>query len=182
MNVSNWLAIGTNLAVIVGLILVVLELNQNSELARIALVNDGNASENELWQALMEDIPKDVIAKAAECPGKLDLSDYVVLDSYIYTGMNLVYRNFELHKEGFFTDKDWKSEVDNYAHWYLSGEFGKAYWNGAGRNYFDRDFVAYVDEVLTRPGVDLAQAWRNIAKNIPSKNGQPYNISPVCSQ
>ena len=31
----DWLAIGTNVAVIVGLVLVVLELNQNSELVRL---------------------------------------------------------------------------------------------------------------------------------------------------
>ena len=98
---SNWLAVATNAAVFVGLVLVVLELNQNSELARVELINDGNAMENDLFLTLMESVPKDTIAKSIECPERLDLSDYIVLDSYLYTGMNLVYRNYEIAKEGF---------------------------------------------------------------------------------
>ena len=105
-TVNDWLAIGTNVAVIVGLVLVVLELNQNSALARLGLIDDHNSMENELILAIMDNTPKDAIAKSIECPEKLDLSDYVVLDSYLYTGMNLVYRNYELAKEGFFTEKD----------------------------------------------------------------------------
>jgi hypothetical protein len=177
---SNWLAIGTNVAVIIGLLLVVLELNQNSELARIGLINDGNATENELFQALMEKVPKNTIAKSLECPEKLDLSDYVVLDSYLYTGMNLVYRNYELAKEGFFDENDWKSEVDIYAHWYFSSELGKAYWENVGRVYFDKEFSAYVDSVLARPGDDMNDAWKKVAAALPSREGVELAISTIC--
>jgi hypothetical protein len=180
MKWENWLALGTNIAVIIGLFLVVLELNQNSELTRVELVNEGNAIENELWQSLMGQVPKDVIAKSIECPEKLDLSDYVVLDSYLYTGMNLVYRSYELAKEGFFTPEDWKSEVDNYAHWYLSGEFGKAYWNNVGRDYFDGEFSEYVDSVLATPGDDMNQAWLKIVSALPSKKGTVLTKSVIC--
>lgn len=177
---SNWLAVATNAAVFVGLVLVVLELNQNSELARVELINDGNAMENDLFLTLMESVPKDTIAKSIECPERLDLSDYIVLDSYLYTGMNLVYRNYEIAKEGFFTENDWKFEVDNYAHWYLSNEFGSAYWKNVGRNYFDEEFSGYVDAFLARPGVDLEGAWRNLAANIPSKKATAFDVSAVC--
>jgi hypothetical protein len=177
---SNWLAIGTNVAVIIGLLLVVLELDQNSKLARIGLLNDGNATENELFQAQMAEVPKNIIAKSLECPEKLDLSDYVVLDSYLYTGMNLVYRNYELAKEGFFEENDWKSEVDKYAHWYFSSEFGKAYWENVGRDYFDEEFAAHVDSVLARPGVDMKGAWKKVASVLPSRKGVELNVSTIC--
>lgn len=178
---SNWLAIGTNVAVIIGLLLVALELNQNSKLARIGLINDGNARENELFQALMEEVPKNIIAKSLECPEKLDLSDYVVLDSYLYTGMNLIYRNYELAKEGFFEESDWKSEVEIYAHWYFSSEFGKAYWENVGRDYFDGEFAAHVDNILGRPGVDnMNDAWKKVAAALPSRKGAELNVGTIC--
>ena len=180
-SASEWLGVSTNVAVIIGLALVVLELNQNSDLARIQLVNEGNSAENELFMALMESVPKESVTKSLECPEKLDLSDYVVLDSYIYTGMNLVYRNFELAKESFFSEKDWKSEVDIYAHWYLSGEFGRTYWKTVGRNYFDSEFSAYVDTVLTKPGIDMEGAWRAVASAMPSKNATAHEISSICT-
>jgi hypothetical protein len=180
MSWENWLALGTNVAVFLGLLLVVLELNQNSELARVELINEGNAIENELWQSLMDQVPKDAIAKSIECPKKLDLSDYVVLDSYLYTAMNLVYRNYELSKEGLFSQDDWRSEVDNYAHWYLSGEFGRAYWDNAGRDYFDSEFSEYVDSVLEKDGIDIGEAWTKIASALPSKNGTVPTTSSIC--
>jgi hypothetical protein len=176
----NWLSIGTNVAVIIGLVLVVLELNQNAELARIGLINDGNATENQLFEALMDDVPRNIIAKSLECPEKLDLPDYVVLDSYLYTGMNLVYRNYELAKEGFFEESDWKSEVDNYAQWYLSSEFGKAYWENIGRNYFDEEFSAYVDSVIAQPGVDMKAAWTKVAAGLPSRKGAAVDVITIC--
>ena len=180
MRLENVLAIGTNVAVIVGLFLVVMELNQNTELARIEMINDGSLTENQVFMALLEQEPKDAIAKSFECPEKLVFADYVVLDSYLYSGMNLVYRNFELAKEGFYTEEDWKSEVDNYAHWYFSGEFGKVYWNEVGRHYFDAEFSQYVDSVLTRPGENFNSVWRKIVATLPSKEGLEPVISPVC--
>jgi len=180
MRLGNILALGTNVAVIVGLFLVVMELNQNTELARIAMVNDGSLTENEVWIALMEQEPKDAIAKSFECPEKLVLADYVVLDSYLYAGMNLVYRNYELAREGFYSDEDWKSEVDNYAHWYLSGEFGKAYWDEVGRLYFDAEFTQYVDSVLASPGENFDSVWKKIVSALPSKEGLEPLISPAC--
>lgn len=98
MNWDSGLAIGTNVAVIIGLVLVILELNQNAELTRIEMINEANATENSLFQTLMDEVPKDAIAKAVECPEKLELSEYVVLDAYPFTGMNLVYSNYELAK------------------------------------------------------------------------------------
>jgi hypothetical protein len=50
MGWEKWLALGTNVAVFLWLLLAVLELSQNSELARVELINEGNPVENELWQ------------------------------------------------------------------------------------------------------------------------------------
>lgn len=124
------LALGTNLAVLLGLLLVALELNQNSVRARLESINAGNAIEIELWQTLTDQVPKNAIAKSIECPAKLDLSDHVAPHSCLYRAPNLVYRNHELSKEGLPSQDGWTSEVQNYvqnyAHCYLPGEFGKA--------------------------------------------------------
>ena len=180
MSLESGLSIGTNVAVIIGLVLVVMELNQNAELTRIDMINEANATENSLFQTLMEEVPKDAIAKTVECPERLDLSDYVVLDAYLFTGMNLVYRNYELAKEDFFTEQDWKTEVDTYAHWYLSGEFGSAYWENVGRNYFANEFAEYVDAVLATEGDDVGSAWEKVASELPRDNDDAVPLSAAC--
>ena len=179
-NISNWLSITTSLAVIGGLILIAYELNQNSDLARVALINDGNVSENGLWQAIMNEAPNDVIAKSVECPERLTYSDYVVLDSYLFTALNIVYRNYEIAKEGLFTQSDWKAEVEGYANWYLTDEFSRTYWDKVGKFYFDSKFSDYVDKQLATGGISTYGAWQLIRDNMTLKNPQEPLVSEPC--
>ena len=79
----------------------------------------------------MGDAPTELIAKSVECPEKLTYADFIALDAYLFTSMNIVYRNYELAKEGLFTQSDWKSEADDYVHWYLGDTFSRTWWNGA---------------------------------------------------
>ena len=179
-KITNWLSIATNLAVLAGLLLVVLELNQNASLARVALKNEGSVTENEVWQALMANAPNEVIAKSVECPERLTYADYIVLDSYLFTALNNVYRNYEMAKEELFTEKDWKSEVEGYAHWYLGDEFSRTYWEEVGKAYFDREFVEYVDLQLSKEGVDMYGAWKKVSSNMSSVDGREFPASELC--
>ncbi len=88
--------------------LVLFEINQNSQLARMALVNEGNISNNQFWAHLMGETPTDVIALAVECPEAMTYGDFMAMDAYLFVGMNFLYRNFELAQEGIFTDEDWQ--------------------------------------------------------------------------
>jgi hypothetical protein len=177
---SGWLPIATNLAVLFGLLLVVYELNQNSTLARVALKNEGTVTENQVWQALMNDAPNDVIAKSVECPERLTYSDYIVLDSYLFTALNNVYRNYEVAKEGLFTQSDWKSEVEGYAHWYLGDEFARTYWDKVGKAYFDPEFADYVDEYLAKEGIGMYGAWKIVRSNMKMGQESELLVSPLC--
>ena len=81
------------------MVLVAYEINQNSQLARTALVNEEFASSNQFWADLMGETPADVIAMAVECPEAMTYSDFIVMDAYLFTGINLLYRDFELAQE-----------------------------------------------------------------------------------
>ena len=48
-RVNRWLTLAANLGLLVGLILVALQLNQNSELARAQLIHEGNITESQVW-------------------------------------------------------------------------------------------------------------------------------------
>jgi hypothetical protein len=108
---SKWLTALTNIAVLAGLVLVAYELNQNSDLARTSLVNQGNAIENDLGLGLMGGRTAEVIALSIECPEKMNYADFVVIDAYLFTAMNGVYRNYEIAKWGLFNQSDWKFEA-----------------------------------------------------------------------
>ena len=53
-RLNRWLTLAANLGLLVGLILVALQLNQNSELARAQLINEGNTTESQSGQQSWE--------------------------------------------------------------------------------------------------------------------------------
>ena len=124
MKHTSWLNILTNVALLAGMVLVAFEINQNSQLARTALVNEGNIASNAFWANLMGETPADVIAMAVQCPEAMSYSNFIAMDAYLFTGMNFLYRNFELAQEGIFTVEDWQESVEGYAAWYLGNRLG----------------------------------------------------------
>ena len=55
---TSWLNILANVALLAGMALVAYEINQNSQLARMALVNEGNVASNQFWANLMGGRPQ----------------------------------------------------------------------------------------------------------------------------
>ena len=145
---TSWLRIVANVGLLAGMALVAYEINQNSQLARMALVNEGNVASNQFWANLMGETPADVIGMAVECPEAMTYSDFIAMDAFLFTGMNFLYRNFELAQEGIFTVADWQESVEGYAAWYLGNPFGRAWWDEEGRYFFADDFVSHVDKQL----------------------------------
>ena len=161
-KVASWLSIAANVGLLVGMGLVVYEINQNTKLARMALVNEGNVASNQFWANLMGDSPADVIAMAAECPEMLTYSDFMSMDAYLGTGLSLLHRNYELAREGIFNDRDWQESVEGYASWYLGNPFGQAWWDIEGRYFFSQTFAEYVDLQLKQTSRDSYGYWRDL--------------------
>lgn len=96
----------------------------------------------------MGENPAHVIGMAVECPEAMSYSDYIAMDAFLFTGMNLLYRNYELTQEGIFTEEDWQESVEGYTGWYLGNPFGRTWWDEEGRYFFEDDFVNHVDKQL----------------------------------
>jgi hypothetical protein len=165
-NASKWFSPVANIALLLGLGLVAYELNQNSQLARTSLIHEGNALENQIWANLMGEVPADVIAKAVECPETMTYADFMAMDAFLFTSMNMVYREYELSKEGLFSAEEWRQEASDYSRWYLGNEFGKAWWDIEGRGFFSSEFSSYVDDQLALGGGDSYEYWGKIRDRI----------------
>ena len=145
---TSWLRIVANVGLLAGMALVAYEINQNSQLARMALLNEGNVASNQFWANLMGETPADVIAMAVECLEAMTYSDFMAMDAFLFTGMHILYRDFELAQEGIFTEQDWQEAVEGFSAWYLGNPFGRAWWDEEGQYFFADEFVNYVDQQL----------------------------------
>ena len=176
-RIVGWVSLITNIALLAGIALVAYEINQNSELVRVQLVNEGNILANEIYANSMGENPEEVIARAGECPEQMSYADFIVMDAFLYTSINILYRDYQLAQEGIFTEARWKGGVDALAHWFLGNEFGRAWWDEEGRNFFEEGFTSYMDATLESEGRDPLQYWSAIRARLTTDS----NLRSICN-
>ena len=82
---SNWFQIISNVAIIIGLGLVVYELNQSKQLASAQFTIDAMQRQTNIQLAVMGEDPREALAKEALHPHDLNERDVVALDAYYDT-------------------------------------------------------------------------------------------------
>lgn len=106
-----------NVAVLLGLVIVALQINQNASLARTALINEGNVVSKQTWANLMGERPGEVIEQAVNCPQQVTYTDFMAMDAIELSNMNMLYRDYEVTGESLFTASDWKVSADADVDW-----------------------------------------------------------------
>ena len=133
---------------LVGLVLVILQMRQNMDLARKAYVSEGNVVMNQMWASMTGEHTVDAIVKSIASPDEMTHADFLALDAYLYPAMNMIYRDYQLAQEGLYSEADWKASVDLYVPWYLANPYGKAWWEELAKEFFPREFAEHVDRRL----------------------------------
>ena len=85
---SHWLMIIGNLGLLIGIALVVVQINQNSQLVREQIFNARWTDNLNLHLAMMGDNPAEAVATAIENPSELTVEETRVLEAYVlYWGL-----------------------------------------------------------------------------------------------
>ncbi len=80
---SHWITIAGNTGLLIGVALVIFQINQNSELVREQLDQSRWTDNMNLHLAMMGENPATAVATAIEIPSALSLEDSRVLDAYL---------------------------------------------------------------------------------------------------
>jgi hypothetical protein len=86
-RLTQWLTIGSNIAVLVGLILVAVQIFQNTEITKAQLANDYYLMDMQLELNMMGESPIGLWVKAVNSPDEITATDAAVLDRYFNFGM-----------------------------------------------------------------------------------------------
>ncbi|MBV1930837.1 MAG: hypothetical protein KUG71_03895 [Porticoccaceae bacterium] len=166
-RLSSWLTVGANVGILAGLILVAVQIEQNSELVRMQLVNDGNLASNQLWVSATGEKPLEALAKSIENPEELTFAEFLVVDLFLFSNMNLLYRNYELAREGIFDENEWQASVEALAPYFIANKFGRIWWREEASAFFSPEFSAFVNKQLEEEGAMDTQAyWLRIKKRL----------------
>ncbi len=107
---QHWFQLMTNIAILIGLGLVVYELNQGKQLASAQFVIDDMARETSIQLAMMGEDPREALAKAALHPADLNERDVVALDAY-YDSIVMGWFSFRLYSQQGGIDVPWRATV-----------------------------------------------------------------------
>ena len=146
-KINPWLNFAANIGVIAGLILVAVQINQNTEITKAQIANDYFLADMNLELAMMGDDPASSWAKAVYTPDEIDHHDAAVLDRYFNYGLVQIQRLQQMHEFGLAPD-DWRDRI-NYLGWHFGNEVGRRWWAYSKKGW-PEDTVQQIDGVLAK--------------------------------
>jgi len=159
MNTSkfnNWLQIAANLGILTGLILVVFQMKQNSELLGAELVFTENQRNIDFARALAGEEPAAVFVKHLTNLEDLSFEEQVEIDAFYYLYFENWKSMYSLASVGLIED-EWKVRIDDDVHWLLNNPYGRARWD-SGQETQPQEVVDYVNNALERNPLDALPA------------------------
>lgn len=127
-KMGNWLQVGANLGIILGLVLVGFQLKQNSDLLKVQLLFEESQSFISHERLMMGENPAAAWARSLEDPDGLSLEEARIMDAYLYAMTEQWRASHLLHELGILED-EWAKRVTEEAGFYLGSKWGRGWWN-----------------------------------------------------
>ena len=146
---SNWFQIISNVAIIVGLGLVIYELNQSKQLAYAQYVHNDMARYTDRHVSLMADDPREALVKAALHPDELEEQHAVTLDAFyreVMLGWVNCVRTTQIADLG---DRGCWNVIANEARFYFGTEPGRRWIESWGADWVGSAGYSRIVEVAT---------------------------------
>jgi|GEM_PF-1766430 len=135
------------IAMIGGLVLVAMQLDQNSSLLRTQLLFDESRSYVQWEQKMLGENPAEVWEKSLVSPEELTLSKQRIIEAYLWSGIEQWLGLYRLAQQGLI-GAEWKTRVSAEANYLLGNTYGRAFWSVRRTGIESKEFVAVVDGYL----------------------------------
>jgi len=147
-RVNSWLTLIASVGILAGLVLVAIELNQNTDQLRLQLVFQTTQKLFENNRDLLGDNPTSAIAKSITNPEDVTYEEFLIASAFVLNGLNEWEDRFFIYEEGLISDRDWKRHIDENIGWTLGNRFAQEYWQ-ITKSAFEPEFAQYIDQALT---------------------------------
>ncbi len=147
-RVQRWINLTANLAVLAGIVLVLMQLSQNTEHLGLQLVDQINSRLYENNRALLGENPVEAIEKSVLEPESMTYSDFRIVDAYLINALNEWEDRYFLYQADLVQADAWQTRVDQEVAWFFGNRFAKNWWIAAGSSVFEPEFAEYVDRAI----------------------------------
>ena len=109
-QLQAWLQLVSNVGVIIGLVLVAVQIKQNSDLASLELVASAMTQETDHINILLGENPTAVFVRARSNPDELTPAEKEILANEVEWWLSMMRRNAALEQGGIWDD-EWRSSL-----------------------------------------------------------------------
>lgn len=155
LNLGQWIAVATHIAVLLSVLLLVVELRQNTELTRIQMTQDRINTNQQLESEFFDHHLSQVWVKSFTDPASMTFEEIRTMDAYLVVFMNQFMREYDLEQAGLLeSGATVKLMEDNF--WFLFGSpFAKAWWEQLGQSGLSPEIVELARPIVKSTEDDL---------------------------
>lgn len=131
-KLNSWLQVSANVGIVLGLVLVGVQLKQNSDLTRIQLLYAESQRAVDLELEVVGERGADVWAKSIEDPENLTLAEVRIMEALLWGFMENLRGTYRLAEMGLLEEEHWRKRVESEVTFYLSDRYSRAWWRNYG--------------------------------------------------
>ena len=149
-KLNHWLQVSANIGIVLGLVLVGVQLKQNSDLLKTQLLYEESQRAIELETSFIGENGADVWAKSLTEPENLSLAEQRVMEAVLWSFVEQLRATQMLAELGLLADDEWRLRVRAESAFFLANEYGMAWWENysSGNNALSVDLVAAINDRL----------------------------------
>jgi hypothetical protein len=148
--VGYWLQVGANIGILMGLVLVGLQMQQNSSLVELQIMQQSADSyANVLMSQAGEEFPS-VWEKHMIEPENLTIGEYRVIDLHYWNAIQRWRNKHLLFEKGLLDESEWQADVQGNAAALFNNRFGRAYWENLENksDWMPTELEAFINESI----------------------------------
>ena len=147
-RLNRWLTLGANIGVLVGIIVLAVEIRQNSDLARLQFLDDRRTTWQQGELVVFGDSIAEVWEKSVLNPESLSLAETRILDAYLAFQLTNSERVFGLERAGLLEVGATQQWMQSELPFFFDTEFAKTWWEIEGRTSWGDEFVRLADPII----------------------------------
>ena len=127
-KLNHWLQVSANIGIVLGLVLVGVQLKQNSDLTRIQMLYEESQRAVNLELQVVGERGAEVWAKSIEDPENMTLEEIRIMEALLWSFIEVQRGTYRLATLGLIEDADWKQRVQSEVSFWLADRYSRAWW------------------------------------------------------
>lgn len=150
-QVNPWLNLVGNLAILLGLVAVAIEIRNNSAAVRLQALSVLSEQTTQLNLAASEPGFARLYVKSLETPHEMTAQEVWGLTNYMSTRLGRVLWSYDAYRSGVLSEEDWQMEASVTPIWFNT-QFGRLAWDSLRSDFLDvPEVMQAIDNALADP-------------------------------